>query len=101
MVAVIETTLVKWGNSQGFRVSREACELLGVELGAKAEMRVDSDTSQLVITFEQPERKFHRTRKVTIEKVFEEYVGDYEAPSDWPASGNEIDWGEPAGKEVW
>ena len=101
MVAVMETTLVKWGNSQGFRVSKEACELLGVDLGAKAKMKVDAAASQIVLTFEQPKRKFHRTRKVSIEKLFEGYEGEYVPPDDWPLNNNEIDWGEPAGEEVW
>ena len=101
MVAVMETTLVKWGNSQGFRISKEACELLGVDLGAKATMKVDSIASQLVLTFEQPKRKFHRTRKLTIEELFVGYEGGYDPPVDWPLDNNEIDWGEPAGEEVW
>ena len=72
-----------------------------MELDTRAEMRVDSDTSQLVITFEQPNREFHCTRKVTVERVFEGYAGEYEAPCDWPNDGSEVDWREPVGKEVW
>lgn len=101
MDAVMDATLVKWGNSQGLRVPKEACDLLGIDLGAKAKMVVDSASSQLLITFEQPKRQFQRTRKVSIEELFEGFEGEYEPPADWPLLGNEVDWGEPAGKEVW
>ena len=101
MVTVTETTLVKWGNSQGIRVSKETCELLGVGLGAKAKMQVNATASQLILTFEQPKRKFHRTRKVTIEELFVDYEGSYEPPTDWSLNGSEIDWGGSMGEEVW
>jgi antitoxin MazE len=100
MDAVMNTTLTKWGNSQGFRVPREACDLLGVGLGAKAKMVVDSANSQLLLTFEQPKRKFRRTRRVSIDELFEGYDGVYEPPADWPVLANEIDWGNPVGEET-
>ena len=61
MDAVMNATLTKWGNRQGFRVPKEACDLLGVDVGARAKMVVDPVNSQLLITFEQPKRKFQRT----------------------------------------
>lgn len=101
MESTMKTTLVKWGNSQGFRFSKELCSLLGIGIGAEAEIEVDTAKSQVVLTFAQPKRKHHRTRKVTIEELFEGYEGTYAPPADWPTVGNEIDWGEPVGKEVW
>ena len=101
MDAVMNATLTKWGNSQGFRVPKEACDLLGVDLGARAKMVVDSANSQLLIRFEQPKRKFQRTRKVSIDELFEGFDGEYEPPTDWPLLGSEIDWGDPVGREVW
>lgn len=101
MEDVMKTRLAKWGNSQGFRFPKELCKMLGVGLGAEAEIRVDAPKSQVTLTFAQPDKKFRRTRKVTIEELFEGYDGTYEPPADWPTSGKEIDWGKPAGKEVW
>ena len=49
---------------------------------------------------EIPKREFHRTRKITIEELFEGYEGECEPPPDWPRAGKEIDWGEPVGKEM-
>ena len=101
MDAMLETTLSKWGNSQGFRVPKEVCDLLGIALGSKAKVSVDAANSQLTLTFDQPSRSFRRTRKVTIEELFEGYAGEYEPPADWPTVGNEVDWGAPVGKEAW
>lgn len=101
MDAVMKTSLAKWGNSQGCRFPKELCKLLGIDLGAEAEIRVDAPNSEVTLTFVQPERKFHRTRKMTIDELFEGYDGAYVPPADWPTIGNEIDWGEPVGKEVW
>lgn len=101
MESTMKTTLAKWGNSQGCRLPKELCKLLGIGLGAEAEITVDASKSQVTLTFEQPERKYQRTRKVTIEELFSEYEGGYEPPADWPAIGNEVDWGQPRGKEVW
>ena len=100
MDAVMETTLVKWGESQGFIVPKEACELLGIKLGAKAKMQVEPTTSQLILNFEQPKRKYRRTRKVSIEELFAGYESEYMPPTDWPLKGNEIDWDEATDMET-
>ena len=101
MKTTMKTTLAKWGNSQGFRFPKELCSQLGIGLGAEAEIRVDAPNSQVTLTFSQPQRKFHRTRKLTAAELFKDYDGEYEPPIDWPAVGNEIDWGKPVGNEVW
>ena len=67
----------------------------------KAKMAMGTASSRLPLTFEQPERKFQRARKMTIEELFEGFDGEYEPPVDWPLQGSEIDWGEPVGKEAW
>ena len=101
MEATMQTTLAKWGNSQGLRIPKEACDLLGIGIGDKARVTVDMSGSRIVLTFEHPGRTFHRTRKVTIEELFEGYEGAYEPPTDWPTVGSEVDWGQPVGEEVW
>ena len=55
MEDVMKTTLAKWGNSQGFRFPKELCKMLGIGLGAEAEIRVDAPKSQVTLTFVQPE----------------------------------------------
>lgn len=75
MDAVADTTLARWGNSQGFRVPKEMCDLLGVHVGSKARVRADQAKSQLVITFEQPARTYQRNRKLSMEELCEGWHG--------------------------
>ncbi len=89
-------TLSKWGNSQGILIPKSVCEALGLSVGDKMELRMDAPS--LVLT---PQRKYCRSRKVTIDELFEGWEGDYEPPSDWPTRASEVDWGEPRGKELW
>ena len=69
METIMKTTLAKWGNSQGFRIPKEVCELLGIGLGSEAQMTVDAPNQQVTLTFEQPKRKYHRSRKVSLEEL--------------------------------
>ena len=45
----MRATLTRWGNSQGLRVPLEACNALGVTVGARAELQVDPATSTLTV----------------------------------------------------
>lgn len=91
METVVEATLTKWGNSQGFRMSKEVCDLLGISPGARARMRVDAPRAQVTLTFEQPTRKYHRSRKVTMEELC----------ADWKGGKVGEEWGGPdVGAEV-
>lgn len=75
------TSLQKWGNSQVIRIPKEVLDTLGWQNGKKLLLSIEED--KLII----------RPVKKKIEILFENYHDDYE-----PA---EIDWGEPAGKEIW
>ena len=101
MEAAMKTTLSKWGNSQGCRLPKELCNLLGLDLGAEATIQVNAPKSQVTLTFAQPKRQFRRTKSLSIDELFENYEGAYDPPGDWPSVGNEVDWGAPRGKEVW
>ena len=90
-------TLTKWGNGQGVLIPKRLCEKLGIEPGDKLNVTATEDS----ITIVPVRQRARRTRVVTIEELFEGYDGTYDPPSDWPAFGNETDWGEPVGREVW
>ncbi|MBQ9057731.1 MAG: hypothetical protein IJ125_00945 [Atopobiaceae bacterium] len=91
MSATITTTLSKWGNSQGFRLPKEVCDLLGIGLGAEAEVSVDTIASKVTLSFEQPKRKYHRSRKVSIEELC----------ANWQGGKIGEEWGGPdVGAEV-
>lgn len=88
----METTLAKWGNSQGLRIPREACAHLGVSIGSKAHIEFDMANTALIIRFEQqPEKKYRRTRKLTMREL----------AGDWTGEKIGEEWGgEDVGEEV-
>ena len=75
----------KWGNSQGIRIPKYILN----ELSWSEDEAVDLSIEGGKIVIERicpPQRK-------NIKELFEGFSGKYE-----PA---ELDWGEPAGREVW
>lgn len=87
----MQTTIQKWGNSQGIRLPKHILESAGLEIpatGEPVEVDVIAEEGKIMITKPLPRRK----RRNIIE-LLAGYEGDYEA--------SEADWGAPAGKEVW
>lgn len=79
----MQTTIQKWGNSQGIRIPKAFLEALGMMENDIVELnRVDDN---IVITKVKKE--------VTLEDIFKDFDGEYVA--------EEFDWGVPVGKEVW
>ncbi len=78
------TTIQKWGNSQGIRIPRHILSAAAIGM----DDRVEIEVSHGVITLKkaQPAKK-------SIQELFAGYEGDYKA--------EEVDWGEPAGEEIW
>ena len=62
-------TLAKWGNSQGVRIPKDVCDLLGVQVGTPVGLSVNQARSEVTITFERPARKYQRSRKVSLEEL--------------------------------
>lgn len=90
-------TLTKWGNSQGLIIPKPICEALGVSVGDKLDLEAGDGN----LSIRPQHKKYERTKRYTIDELFEGYDGPYKPPSDWPTQGNEIDWGAPVGKEMW
>lgn len=78
------TTLQRWGNSLGLRMPKQLLLELNWDVGDKLMLSRQDD--KLVIESAHPRRK-------TIQELFDGYIGNYQA--------QEIDWGEPVGKEMW
>lgn len=76
-------TLQKWGNSQGIRLPKFLLDELGWK--ENEELSLSKDDDKIII-------KKHSKRKNIIE-LFDGYNGNYKP--------EEIDWGEPKGKEIW
>lgn len=75
----------KWGNSQGIRLPKKMLEMLDLKINDS--VLIEEDVNCLKI------RKVKNEKRKTIKELFANYDGDYEK--------QEIDWGEPVGKEIW
>lgn len=87
----MNTTLQRWGNSQGVRIPKAIIESLGMEIGSKLTIELTADRSQITITparDARPVRGRHR-------------IEDLVASSSPGAFKGEYGWGEAQGKEVW
>jgi antitoxin MazE len=77
-------TLHRWGNSVGLRVPKPLLEQLGLAEGSQVDLKFEGD--RLVIEPRRPKR-------LALQDVLKGF-----SPDDQPG---EVDWGPPAGKEVW
>ncbi|MBP9686460.1 MAG: AbrB/MazE/SpoVT family DNA-binding domain-containing protein [Candidatus Doudnabacteria bacterium] len=80
----METTIQKWGNSQGIRLAQHVLKGANVHVGDTVLVSVKED----VIIIQKQRRK-----RATLEELVARIPKGYK-----PA---EYDWGKPAGKEVW
>jgi antitoxin MazE len=80
------TKIQKWGNSQGLRLAKQVLEDAHISVGDDVDVRVRDG---LIVV--EP------TRRVRGKQSLKELVS--RIPKNYKAE--EIDWGEPVGKEVW
>jgi len=87
----MQTTVVKWGNSQGIRIPKAF--LKNVQISENDIVDVTLEKDKIVI--KKVEVKKHKTTK---ERISNFYGTDSDKK---PMPQKEIDWGKPAGKEAW
>lgn len=80
------TRVQKWGNSQGLRLSKELLSTADLKVGDAVEIAVRDGT--ILITPARRVRGGHDLMEL-VERIPSEYVAE------------ELDWGPPAGREVW
>ncbi|MDZ4166613.1 MAG: AbrB/MazE/SpoVT family DNA-binding domain-containing protein [Coriobacteriia bacterium] len=80
------TKVQKWGNSQGLRLSRELLSDADIEVGDAVDVTVRDGV--LVVT---PVRRVRG--RLDLGQLVREIPADYKP--------GELDWGPPAGGEVW
>jgi antitoxin MazE len=80
------TKIQKWGNSQGLRLSKQLLEDVNISVGDN----VDVSTSDGLIVI-SPTRRVRG--KQNLQELISLIPEGYEA--------EELDWGEPVGKEIW
>lgn len=77
------TTVQKWGNSQGIRIPKVLLDELN--WSDNEQLILNADKDKLVIEKVRPHKN--------IKELFADFDDDYK-PVD-------INWGKPAGKEIW
>ena len=80
------TKIQKWGNSQGLRLSKQLLEDAHISVGDNVE--VSTRDGAIVI---EPARRVRG--KQNLQELISRIPKGYKA--------EELDWGEPVGKEVW
>ena len=82
----MQAKIQKWGNSQGLRLTKDLLQRARLEVGDEVEVSVKDGA--LIIA---PARKIRGRYKI------EDLVANI--PENHQPE--EVDWGEPSGKEVW
>jgi len=82
----MNTTIQKWGNSQGLRLKKDILETMNLSVGDGIKVLVKH--GNIIIS---PDKKVRR--KVDLKKILSKIPKDYKSEV--------IDWGKPVGKEVW
>ena len=78
--------ILKWGNSQGLRLTKSL--LADAQLGVGDEVDISVKDGIMIVT---PSKRIrgHNSLKDLVARIPENY------------QAGEVDWGEPVGKEVW
>ena len=80
------TKVQRWGNSQGLRLSRQLLEDAQISVGDEVDVAVQDGV--IVVAPHKRLRGTHNLREL-VSRI----------PTGYEAE--ELDWGRPAGKEVW
>jgi antitoxin MazE len=87
----MQTTIVKWGNSQGIRIPKVFLKNIHIEENDPVDVTLENE--KIVI-----KKIYVKGHKTTRERLVEFYGKEYRKKH---VSQKEIDWGNPVGKEIW
>jgi len=87
----MQTTVVKWGNSQGIRLPKAF--LKNIQISENDPVDITLENEQIII--KKISAKEHKTTK---QRLVDFYGKKYE---QFASPEKEIDWGDPVGKEIW
>jgi antitoxin MazE len=88
---LMQTTIVKWGNSQGIRIPKTF--LRNIKIAENDSVDVILEKEQIII------KKINTKKHKTTRERLVEFYGAQLSKKHMPQK--EIDWGKPAGKEIW
>ena len=83
------TAIVKWGNSQGIRLPKAFLQNINIAENDTVDVLVENEA--III-----KKTYGKNHKTTKERLVNFYGKNYT-----PENQVEIDWGRPAGKEIW
>jgi antitoxin MazE len=83
----MQTTIVKWGNSQGIRLPKFLLDSVNLTDNDTVEVTAKNDT--III-----KKSAGRMKRESIQEIFAGYDGGF-------LQTEEIDWGELQGNEIW
>jgi antitoxin MazE len=87
----MQTTIVKWGNSQGIRIPKAFLQNMQISENDLVDIILENGR----IIMKKSDTKKSKTTK---ERLIEFYGSDFDKTH---TQQDEIDWGKPAGKEAW
>ena len=87
----MNTTLQRWGNSQGIRIPKRLLEKIGIKVGSELTLELAEDNSTILIKPTKDERPIRGRHRIE----------DLVASSSPDAFEGEVDWGDAQGKEIW
>ena len=87
----MQTTIVKWGNSQGIRLPKAF--LKNIQITENDPVDITLENEKIVI--KKINAKEHKTTKQRLIEFYGEKFEQNALPQ------NEIDWGKPVGNEIW
>jgi antitoxin MazE len=90
-VLEMQTAIVKWGNSQGIRLPKVFLQNINIRENDMVDVILENEA----IIIKRIGGTKHRT---TRERLIDFYGEEFEQKS---VSQEEIDWGNPIGKEIW
>ena len=87
----MQTTVVKWGNSQGIRLPKAFLQDIKISANDPVDVRIENER----IIIKKIDKKIHKTAR---QRLTEFYGKNY---MKHKSANKEIDWGKPIGKEIW
>lgn len=72
----MKAILSKWDSCRAVRIPSEVCAQLGIDAGSVADLSFDAETGVVTLAFEKPERRYGRSRKMTLREFAAGWSGD-------------------------
>lgn len=91
----VDTKIVSIGNSLGIRLPMPFLKALGAN-AKDTLVSIELENDSIIVCRHKAERK-----RKSYEEMMEEFYGKPFSEIDVYFDGQEMDWGQPTGKEVW